>query len=104
MSDQIWNYATAHRLERAHDRRVVIQIRIRAIEHSVVSPARQSVHALVIPGCALAVAIVVRASRRVCQCPELIVKRMILLHHDDDVVYPVPGFRPQTSLAARAGT
>src|SRR5215831_10683794 len=86
---EVRNHAAARRLERAHDRPVVVQIRIRAIECSVVNPARQSVHTLVIPGCALAVAIVVWASRRVCQCTEVIVKRMILLHHDDDVVYLV---------------
>ena len=74
-------------MERPHYGAVVVQIGVRASEIAQrIGAARQTIHAPVIRCGARAVSVPVGTAGRISENPKVIVKRMVLLHHDDDVI------------------
>src|SRR5438067_11703898 len=84
---EIRNNAPAGIMERYYPRAVVIQIRVGASQVADrINCARQTIDALVVAWQAGSRRIVIGTVRRISQCAEIIIERMIFLHDDDDVV------------------
>jgi hypothetical protein len=68
-------------------RAVIVQIGVPATEIAQrIGAAGEAVHASVIGCGARAVSVPVRTAGCINENPKVIVKRMVLLHHDDDVI------------------
>ena len=74
-------------VERKHRATVVVEIGVETRQIAgCVRLAGQSIHAVVVFLWAAAKPGVIRAAWRVRQCPEVIVERVVFLHHNDDVL------------------
>ena len=82
---KIGQHTAARFMKRAYRRIIVVRIRIRAVQiPRWVGCTSQAVHTLVIVHCTSAV--VVRTPRCLTKHTKVVVKGMVLLHHDDDVL------------------
>ncbi len=85
---QIGNHAPGRFMKSPDDGAVVVGIGIRASELAGgIYLASQAIHALMVFRRARAVSVVIRSPGRVGKQTKIVVIRMILLHHDNDVIH-----------------
>jgi hypothetical protein len=87
---QVRQHAASGIVEGEHSPAFVVDIRIRATEvFRWIDCAGQAVDTLMITFCARAIAIVIGTAGREGQNTEIVVERMVFLHHHNDVIHLV---------------